>query len=232
MSSAGQVDIAVAAVDRLPTDWHDLEPFEYERIARLMRADDRAAYAMAHGLLRRLISGVTGLAAADIRLAYRPGGQPFLAGAPEGFGISLSHSRDVVAVAVGRGVVVGIDVERPRDLAQDSSLLSSVLSPAERITLDAVDPTRREALFLRYWTLKEAILKATGEGITRRALQSLSLAHIALAEESLPRAEIGGLPGTWHLAGGEIDGGVWSLAVEGDGGAIALHRREAAALLA
>ena len=57
----GTVLMIVAAVDRPPDAWGRFSPSEEEALARLRRADDRAAYAMAHGLLRGAFARLTGL---------------------------------------------------------------------------------------------------------------------------------------------------------------------------
>jgi 4'-phosphopantetheinyl transferase len=85
-------------------------------------------------------------------------GRPQLTGS--GMHASVSHSGDVVAVALTRSGPVGVDVEavRPIDYA---AIAESVCTPAEWRHV------RDEADFYTFWTRKEAVLKATGEGLSR-----------------------------------------------------------------
>jgi 4'-phosphopantetheinyl transferase len=63
-------------------------------------------------------------------------------------------------VAVRPDGPVGLDVEQVRDVADLDALAGHVRSPAERARGD-LDP----AGFFRTWTRKEALVKATGDGL-------------------------------------------------------------------
>lgn len=104
----------------------------------------------------RLEYGITG----ELRLQQGEHGKPTLADYPD-IHFSLSHCRDAVACVVGDSPV-GIDVEcidRYRPL-----LLDYAMSPLEREQILA-SPDAATA-FVRLWTMKEALLKLTGQGIT------------------------------------------------------------------
>jgi 4'-phosphopantetheinyl transferase len=73
---------------------------------------------------------------------------------------SISHSGEVVVVAVTRAGPVGVDVEQ-LGAADHTDLVSSVCTRFEQQSL----ATARD--FYAYWTRKEAVLKATGEGLGR-----------------------------------------------------------------
>jgi hypothetical protein len=80
--------------------------------------------------------------------------------------VSVAHGGAWVVVAVTALAPVGVDVEPvARDLDVDG-LAAQVLAPAERDVLDglAAAEARRRAL-LTWWTRKEAVLKATGDGL-------------------------------------------------------------------
>ena len=84
---------------------------------------------------------------------------------------SVAHSGDLVAVAVAR-MPVGVDVEqldgRPHPLGGDGdpdALARLVLSAAERAVLAEVPAAGRARAFLVAWTRKEAVTKATGDGL-------------------------------------------------------------------
>ncbi|MCC6304963.1 MAG: 4'-phosphopantetheinyl transferase superfamily protein [Rhodobacteraceae bacterium] len=139
---------------------------ERGRAAAFRRAEDGRDFILAHALLRRALSACDpGTAPAAWRFAIRPGGKPRLAGAGPAF--NLAHARGLVAAAVGAAEPVGVDVESPGgDLAP--GLAAEVLTAAEQEDLAACPAgLPRADRFLRYWTLKEALLKATGEGLRR-----------------------------------------------------------------
>jgi 4'-phosphopantetheinyl transferase len=80
---------------------------------------------------------------------------------------SLSHSVDCVAAVVAP-YTVGIDLEQIRDISP--LLRDQVASEAEWQLAPDNDPT----LFFRYWTAKEAVLKASGHGLSGLAGCSVS----------------------------------------------------------
>jgi 4'-phosphopantetheinyl transferase len=139
-----------------------LDAHERERLARFRRPGDRARYLAAHALAR-LVLGGPGRAAAALTFdrTCRCGaahGKPVLPGGP---GFSLSHAGELVGVAVRPGGAVGLDVEQVRDLADLPAMAAHVHSPSERARGAAPD----RAAFFRTWTRKEALLKATGDGL-------------------------------------------------------------------
>ena len=89
----------------------------------------------------------------------------------DGPAVSLSHSSGLIAVAAIRAGCVGIDVEwhRSRDFA---ALEDQAFGPAERREVAAGGA---EA-FYRIWTLREAMAKATGDGLAM-VLNRLDLAN-------------------------------------------------------
>ena len=77
---------------------------------------------------------------------------------------SLSHTRGLAACAVGRPYALGIDAEAWRTPAP-IELASRYFAPTEVRLLIARAPAERPSTFYRLWTLKEAYLKATGQGL-------------------------------------------------------------------
>jgi 4'-phosphopantetheinyl transferase len=77
---------------------------------------------------------------------------------PDGPEVSLSHAHDRVAVAVSECGPTGVDVE-PAGAARAGELAGVALTLAEAARLDGQDATVS-------WVRKEAVLKATGHGLT------------------------------------------------------------------
>lgn len=97
---------------------------------------------------------------------YSPDGKPSIVGHP-GIHFNLSHCPCATACVVSN-IPVGIDVERIRPFKE--SLGHYVLSDAEYESV--ISSSDKDAEFIRLWTMKESLLKFTGEGI-RRDLKSL-----------------------------------------------------------
>jgi 4'-phosphopantetheinyl transferase len=66
---------------------------------------------------------------------------------------------------VARSRQVGVDVEQLRPMADLEGVAARVCTPGELATLAGLAESDRERAFLAMWTCKEALAKATGEGI-------------------------------------------------------------------
>jgi 4'-phosphopantetheinyl transferase len=98
--------------------------------------------------------------------APRGGLPPRLAQPPgTGLALSLSHSGACVAIALARPGPVGIDVEAKRALPDLEGLARRALTDEEAHVLASLPAAQRESVFLRWWTAKEAALKAHGSGL-------------------------------------------------------------------
>jgi hypothetical protein len=73
---------------------------------------------------------------------------------------------DWVAVAFTAAMPVGIDVERVNPEMSLSELTPLVLTSGERTAFERLGPKRQCEGFSLYWVRKEAVLKATGFGLT------------------------------------------------------------------
>lgn len=148
-----------------------LDADERARGERLVLAADRLRFLAAHALARLVLARYLGYDAARLRFTARctacgqPHGKPRLADPPADLELSLSHSGERVVVAIARAVPVGVDVEQV-GTEDHRELVEDVLAPGERRALRELGPTRRRSAFLRYWVRKEALLKATGDGLT------------------------------------------------------------------
>ncbi|WKW49537.1 4'-phosphopantetheinyl transferase family protein [Rhodomicrobium lacus] len=87
---------------------------------------------------------------------------------PPGFHASIAHTDQLDAVAVAEGIDVGIDVEAS-DIAPTEPMLAGFLSKSELTTLEKMGADLRHDLFLKLWTIKEALAKLTGEGLSETA---------------------------------------------------------------
>jgi 4'-phosphopantetheinyl transferase len=164
------------APEHAPTLVGLLDAHERERLGRFRRPDDRARYLAAHALVRLVLGGDGRSAAALVfDRTCRCGaahGKPVLPGGP---GFSLTHAGALVGVAVRPDGAVGLDVEQVRALTDLAALAEHVYSPAERARHTAAD-------FFRIWTRKEALLKATGDGLAA-PMSAITLADDGAVEQ-------------------------------------------------
>lgn len=127
-----------------------------------------------------------------------PQGKPFLAG-DAGVHFNLSHSGPVALVAVARQEV-GVDIEQRRAVHYEDRVARRIMTSDELVRYESSAEADRTDFLLRVWTRKEALLKASGEGI-RRSLRELSC-------EPPPSDR-------WHVADLDVVGCVAAVAAEG-----------------
>ena len=111
---------------------------------------------------------------------YGEHGKPFIVGHPE-ICFNMSHCREA-AICVLSDKPVGVDVESIRPY--NESLARYTMSDAEMALIESAK--RPEVEFIRLWTLKEAFLKCSGEGIRdnmKHVLDSLKNAKSVINEK-------------------------------------------------
>jgi 4'-phosphopantetheinyl transferase len=174
-----------------------LDRSEQARAQRYRLADDRDRCLLGAALLRTVAGQHLGVRPADVSVdrtcprCESQHGRPVLAGT--GLHASVSHSGDVVAVAITRAGPVGVDVEAERAI-DFSAVTDSVCTPAERACVGGPGD------FYAYWTRKEAVLKATGDGLLR-PMTELSITPprsapvlLALGSDSAPACQMADIP--------------------------------------
>jgi 4'-phosphopantetheinyl transferase len=141
-----------------------LDEAERARSARFRQDADRDRFVLGAALLRLAAARHLPAAPASVlvdRSCDQCGGQhgkPVLTGSA--MQVSVSHSGDGVAVALTSAGPVGIDIEAITATDYRPAIASACV-PAEQAAI------RCRADFYCYWTRKEAVLKATGEGLRR-----------------------------------------------------------------
>jgi 4'-phosphopantetheinyl transferase len=139
---------------------------EVERAARLRDPGARTKLLASLASARTMLGLALGIPAHEVDLARTEEGVPFLASRPDR-AVSISRSEGWTAVALGDARAIGVDVERLRPIAWQP-MLSMICSDTERdqmLALADASPERALAVFFALWTVKEAVLKASGKGL-------------------------------------------------------------------
>jgi 4'-phosphopantetheinyl transferase len=125
----------------------------------------------------------------SVRVVRSEAGKPELEG-PD-LAVSLTHTGDVLLVAIAADGEVGVDAEALRPDVADWTLVDHALTVSERVRLEVLPTADRAESFLRTWSRKEAILKAagTGLGIDPRQVDLDGLDVVALPAELGPAGD-------------------------------------------
>ena len=162
-----------------------LSPDEYRRNQRFRFPEDRQRDLCARALQRSVLANQLGCEPAALVFARGEHGKPELAGefAQSGLHFNLSHAGQWVALAVA-AVPVGVDVEHTE---RDNDVMAIADRHFYGVELDellAFAEAEQRERFFDYWTLKEAYMKARGEGI------ALGLQNFAFTTQRNDRIEL------------------------------------------
>lgn len=146
-----------------------LAPDERERAGRFVFGRDGRRFVVGRGLLRTVVGRYLDMAPADLRFRYGANGKPELGVTPDGLPLrfNVSHSQGLVVIAVARSGQLGVDVERVRPLANLAQLSKRICSAREQALLGALPANEQHPTLLRWWTQKEAYVKACGDGLAQ-----------------------------------------------------------------
>lgn len=141
-----------------------LDKGEQERLSKLKIEKCRKQFIAAHGLLKAFCCDKYNLLPNSINLDYgEKGNKPKLnlngiTNAPD---INLTHCDGLVGFILAQNCQVGIDAEH-RNRPFPINFMDTILNDLEIRYIERYpDPDN----FIRFWTLKEAAIKATGDGL-------------------------------------------------------------------
>ena len=203
----GQVHVWMAACDqnepRLLQRYRAeiLNRRELEQEARFYFAHDRQQYLVTRALTRCVLSRYSSRGPADWHFEVTQHGRPTIAN-PEkddqGLSFNISHSGNLVLVAVARDVCLGVDTESEARGEDMVAIGQSSFHAREIAELDTLPPNRRRQGYLACWTLKEAYVKAIGLGLSM-ALDSFSFAMKTGRRIEMHDAATGEAATGWHF---------------------------------
>jgi len=136
---------------------------ENKRAAAFIHPEKGRRFAAFRARLRELLGRELGLAPAAVVLEQGRYGRPELAGTSTGLHFNLAHSGPEVVYAFSRRGPIGVDLELQREISNLEPLLEQTFSRDEAAVIRASSSAHES--FFRFWTAKEAVMKAAGMGM-------------------------------------------------------------------
>jgi 4'-phosphopantetheinyl transferase len=185
----------------LLTRYRDLlRPEELERMRRFRQARHSHQHLVARALLRHVLALYLPVPPVALRFATNDFGKPHLvAPASHAPCFNLSHTDGRVVVALAADGDIGVDIEAPPRTPVPLEVANRYFAPGEVEQLERTPALLQAGRFLDFWTLKEAYIKACGEGM------SIPLDHFAYHFDAGQHATIsfaperGDWPGDWRF---------------------------------
>ncbi len=151
---------------------------ELDRARRFHFKRDRDRFVIVRGALRALLGIYVQIPPEQISFHYGAHGKPYLiAGKNETvLNFNVSHSCDLALLAFAWERAIGIDLEYVRPEIAMDPIAERFFSAREFAALRVLPESLQPMAFFHGWTRKEALIKATGEGLSRSLDQfSMSL---------------------------------------------------------
>ncbi|MCX7138175.1 MAG: 4'-phosphopantetheinyl transferase superfamily protein [Proteobacteria bacterium] len=166
---------------------------------------DRRRSAVARAMLRILLARHVGLTPAELKFNLGPHGKPYIAAAPGPLHFNVSHSAERAIYAISRDCELGVDIEYTARTITHEGIAERFFSARENTELQCLAPVDRKRAFFACWTRKEAVVKATGDGL-RVPLDQIEVTvspqiEVTVSPDDLPRliSIPGGRTADWTL---------------------------------
>ena len=177
--TASEVHIWQVGLDMPDARWQALMSLlsddELAKAERFHFAKHRRRHTVSHAALRILLGQYIACPPRSCDFSYNAHGKPRLAGEDHRIKFNLSHTKEIMLVALVLDSEVGIDIESVTRNVDYMGVGQRWFSALESHTLQSLPEHERGDAFFRAWCRKEAYIKARGEGMSH-PLQRFSVA--------------------------------------------------------
>ncbi len=135
---------------------------ERARAQKFIRGKDE--YIASRWLLRKVLGQYLQQSPVSLVFSRSEKGKPYIANSSLKF--NLSHSGHWALLALGQDMELGVDIEQIRDSRDLLGIAENYYHPDEFTQLRQRHGAEQILFFYQLWTLKEALLKAMGVGIS------------------------------------------------------------------
>lgn len=153
-------------------DWADLGAScaslltagELEQADAFRFDNGRERFILGRGMMRAVLGRMIDAPPREVALHFSGQGKPHLTG-DDAVQFNLSHSGEMVMLAVTHGGPIGVDIEAFRELPRRDQIAKGILGAGELSRYEELSDAERQTAFFTIWTRKEAIVKAVGRGL-------------------------------------------------------------------
>jgi 4'-phosphopantetheinyl transferase len=189
---------------------------EQARVQNYRSEKNRVQAIISRGYLRFLLGRYLDVDPVTVPILTTEFGKPYLPDNAISFNVSHAMEQLVYGLTVSRNI--GVDIESIARKVDHLGIAERFFTEEEIMAIKSVSEDARAAEFLKYWTLKEAYLKATGMGLAG-SLHSFSVVpDPAGAVYRIQRTTTASLLEGWTLRHFcPVPGYMTAVAVEGEG---------------
>lgn len=132
---------------------------EHRDIGKYKFEEDRNRALVSKTVLMELLSHYTNTKYMDLNIMRNMYGKPYVKSSDIRY--NISHSGQVIMIGFGRCTALGVDIEIIRHIDGYKKLAQNLYAEEEYMAIQSLEE------FFRYWTKKEAYLKALGTGLNK-----------------------------------------------------------------
>ena len=180
-----------------------LDADEWQRADRLRSERQRQWFIRRRALRRFLLGEFLGTSPQSLCFTETDFGKPQLAQfSPARCEFSTSHAENVFAMAMAPEMEIGVDVEVLRPEWNLDSVAAMYLDRPQLRQLESFSRLEQPKQFLRFWSLREAFAKASGDGIAQSSDGQISTAQVwdCIFSAHLPLPDWNWIQ-SWHRIG-------------------------------
>lgn len=143
-----------------------LDEHELARWKRFRVEGARHRFALCRAALRINLCERLRCSNRELSFGYLKHGKPFakVDGRPSGVSFNVSHSGEHGLIGFAKREGLGVDLEVRAPGRDFDGIGRMVYGPRERLALSTAAGPEKAELFYRFWSLKEALIKALGTG--------------------------------------------------------------------
>lgn len=181
-----------------------LSPEEHARVQRYGYEALAHRYVRGRAALRWILGREFGVAPDRVAIERGHRGRPHVPGAALDFNVSNTQNVAFIGLAIAPRLRIGVDVESVDRKLNHAGLARKFLTARENAAIATLDDDAQRVAFLRSWTCKEAMSKATGEALSAplRAIDVELAPALRLVAGPAPYA-----PGDWRLEAARVPPG-------------------------
>jgi 4'-phosphopantetheinyl transferase len=175
------LDLPTAVIEQLATI---LSTDEIARANKFKFKKDRNSYITARSILRQLLANYLQINPDQLKFEYSDRGKPRLSASMPNNSLqfNVSHSQEYALYGFIYDHAIGVDIEYLRSMPDAVKIAERFFSPRE-FQLIASYTEEQHQVFFKFWTAKEAYLKAIGTGLAG----SIADVEISLDHNEYPK---------------------------------------------
>lgn len=152
----------------LENSFNILNEAEKNKAKRFHFEKHQKRYIIARSSLKRILSLYLAINPQEIEFHYNDYGKPHLLEKINRINLqfNISHSENIAIYGINCRNLIGVDVEYIRPISDAENLAKRFFSQKEYEYIGKLPSEEKNREFFKFWTAKEAYLKAIGKGIS------------------------------------------------------------------